>query len=100
MCSSDLDMSWSWPVWDLVGYVRNKEHEDDLADVIDRWVAGYRSVLPLSDEAVAAVPMLMLASRLQTLGWLGTHAETDLALGHGAHYLATTCELAEEFVAG
>lgn len=94
------DMSWSWPLWDLIGYVRNKEHDDNLAEVIDRWLAGYRSILPLSDTAVAAVPTLMMASRLQTLGWLGTHAETDLALGHGAEYLTATCELAEEFVAG
>jgi Ser/Thr protein kinase RdoA (MazF antagonist) len=93
------DTSWSWPVWDLIGYVRNMEGDEHLDDVIAAWLRGYRSVTPISEAAEAAVPTLMLAARLQVLGWLGTHPYTRLASGRDAAYLAKTCELADAYLA-
>ncbi|HEX2841562.1 phosphotransferase enzyme family protein [Hyphomicrobium sp.] len=92
------DCGFSWFVYDFASAVSFFEHEPIVAELQDSWVDGYRSVAPLSDADVAAIPTFVMLRRFLLTAWVASHAETPTAQSLGAPFTRGTVELAEAFL--
>src|SRR6185437_75258 len=92
------DCGWSWFMYDLAACLTFIEDRPDLSELVTSWIAGYRELGPLDDQAEAIVPTMIMLRRLLVLAWIGSHAETPLAKDEGVAYTQGTCWLAERFL--
>lgn len=92
------DCGFSWFVYDFASAVSFFEHEPIVADLQSAWVEGYRTVEPLSDADVAALPTFVFLRRFLLTAWVASHAETPTAQSLGAPFTTGTIELAEAFL--
>ncbi|HLY48712.1 MAG TPA: phosphotransferase [Solirubrobacteraceae bacterium] len=94
------DCGWSWFMYDLAACLTFIEDRPDLPALTTSWLAGYRGVAPLEDEAEAIIPTMIMLRRLLVLAWIGSHAETPLAKAEGVAYTEGTCWLAGRYLGG
>ena len=92
------DCGFGWTMYDAATPVSFHEHEPQVPELIERWKAGYRRVLPLSREDEAEIPTFVMFRRLLLVAWIGSHAETELARSMGAAYTEGTAPLCESFL--
>jgi Ser/Thr protein kinase RdoA (MazF antagonist) len=73
------DAAWGWHAYDIA--VALFYHQAGPAfDAFERaYVAGYRSVRPLSEECLALLPMFRLVRGLAQIGWFHQRPELDRA---------------------
>jgi Ser/Thr protein kinase RdoA (MazF antagonist) len=93
------DAGEGWFLYDLATALSFMEDRTDLAELVDAWVAGYRSVAPLSDEDVAEIPTFLMLRRLAIIAWIGSHSETDLARELGRPFTRASVPLARRYIA-
>ena len=74
------------------------EGREDVPDLIQAWVRGYRSVIDLSEEDEREIPTFVMLRRLLLVAWIGSHSETDLAQSMGLPYTAETVGLCERYL--
>ena len=94
------DSGFGWFLYDLGASLSFIEHDPRVPELTDAWVTGYRRVAPLTAADVAELPTFVLLRRLLLVAWIGSHADTDLARSMGAEFTATSCDLAEAWLAG
>ncbi|NJK63435.1 MAG: phosphotransferase [Synechococcaceae cyanobacterium SM2_3_1] len=92
------DCGFSWFLYDFAAAVSFIEHEPYLPELQAAWVEGYRTQLPLSDEQVAHLPILVMLRRILLTAWIASHAETPTAQEMGESFTFRTLELAEQFL--
>jgi Ser/Thr protein kinase RdoA (MazF antagonist) len=92
------DCGFSWFVYDFASAVSFFEHDPIVSELQDAWVDGYRSVAPLSDADVAAIPTFVFLRRFLLTAWVASHAETPTAQSVGAPFTRGTVELADAFL--
>ncbi|MDH3692691.1 MAG: phosphotransferase [Gammaproteobacteria bacterium] len=92
------DCGFSWYLYDLGTALSFIEEREDVSELIDRWLEGYRKVLPVSAEDEAETKTFMMVRRLLLTAWIASHAETDLAKDMGVDYTQGTCRLAERYL--
>jgi len=92
------DCGWGWLLYDLGAALSFIEDDPRAPALIDAWVAGYRTVRPLSAADEAEIPTFVMMRRLLLVAWIGSHSGTDLARSMGAAYTAGSCELAEKYL--
>lgn len=92
------DCGWGWLLYDLGAALSFIEDDPRVPALIDAWVAGYRTVRPLSAADEAEIPTFVLMRRLLLVAWIGSHSGTDLARSMGAAYTAGSCALAETYL--
>ncbi len=92
------DCGFSWFVYDFASAVSFFEHEPIVAQLQDAWVDGYRSVGPLSEADIAAIPTFVMLRRFLLTAWVASHSETPTAQSLGAPFTRGTVELAEAFL--
>lgn len=92
------DSGFSWFLYDLATALSFIEEREDVPELIHSWVAGYRTVRPLSDADEAEIPTFLMLRRMVILAWIGSHSETDLAKELGPEYTAGTCRLARHYL--
>ncbi len=92
------DAGLGWFLYDFATAVSFMEDREDIADLIDAWVRGYRMLAPLSDEEEAEIPTFMMLRRLLILAWVGSHADTDLARELGDAASDDTVPLARRYI--
>lgn len=94
------DCGFGWFVYDFAAAVSFLETEPFIPDLAEAWVAGYRSVAPLSDEDAAMIPAFVMLRRLMLTAWIASHAETPTAREAGLEtYTRGTLDLAEAWLA-
>lgn len=93
------DAGLGWYLYDVATAVSFMEEREDLDSLIAAWVAGYRSVAPLSAEEEREIPTFLMLRRMAILAWIGSHAETDLARELGLPYTQGTLRLARRYLA-
>ena len=93
------DAGLGWFLYDIATALSFMEDRDDLDELIDAWVEGYRSEAPLSDEEVAEIPTFLMLRRLVVIAWIGSHAETDLARELGVPFTRASVPLARRYLA-
>lgn len=92
------DSGFCWFLYDLAAALSFMEDRADVADLIDSWLGGYRTVRPLSDEEQAEIPTFLMLRRLLVAAWMGSHSETDLAKSLGPRYIQGSYRLAERYL--
>ena len=93
------DAGLGWYLYDVATAVSFMEEREDLDSLLAAWVAGYRTVAPLSAQEEAEIPTFLMLRRMAILAWIGSHAETDLARELGLPYTHGTLRLAERYLA-
>jgi Ser/Thr protein kinase RdoA (MazF antagonist) len=67
------DCGFSWLLYDFASALSFIEHEPYAPDIAKSWVAGYRTVRPLTETDLAHAAALSMIRRLTMLGWTTTH---------------------------
>jgi Ser/Thr protein kinase RdoA (MazF antagonist) len=93
------DCGFSWYLYDFAAAISFLEHEPYIPELLDAWIAGYRTVVPLSDEETAIIPTFIMLRRMLLTAWLASHSETPTAEQLGKGYTEGTVALARAFLA-
>lgn len=72
------DCGFSWLLYDFASALSFIEHEPYVPEIAQSWVAGYRTVRPLSARDLEHAAALSMVRRLTMLGWTTTHREDAL----------------------
>jgi Ser/Thr protein kinase RdoA (MazF antagonist) len=94
------DCGFSWFVYDFATAVSFMEHEAIVPSLIDAWLAGYRTIGPMSAEDAAEIPTFVVLRRILLTAWLASHTEVPFAQQFGAAYTAGTVQLAQLLLHG
>lgn len=92
------DCGYGWYLYDLGTAMSFFEDAPQVPELIDRWLAGYRSVATLQPDDEAEVWTFIMFRRLLLLAWIGSHQAVDIARQLGPSYTAGTCELADRYL--
>lgn len=92
------DAGLGWYLYDIATALSFMEERDDLDELIEAWVGGYRTQGSLSDEEVAEIPTFLMLRRLAIVAWIGSHGETELARELGVPFTEATVAIAPEFI--
>jgi Ser/Thr protein kinase RdoA (MazF antagonist) len=92
------DCGYSWFMYDFAAAVSFMEEEENIPELQNSWVAGYRSAFPLPLEEERALPMFVMLRRVLLTAWLASHAETETAKELGASYTEGTIRLAKKYL--
>ncbi|BBK44568.1 aminoglycoside phosphotransferase [Allostella vacuolata] len=93
------DCGFSWLVYDFAAAVSFMEDDPLVPALADAWVAGYRAVLPLSEEDAAEIPVFLMMRRILLMGWLASHAEVPIAAELGPCYTQGALAMARRLLA-
>jgi Ser/Thr protein kinase RdoA (MazF antagonist) len=92
------DCGYGWYLYDLGAAVSFFEHEPQVPELVDGWLAGYRKVLDLPAADQDEIWTFILLRRLLLVAWIGSHTGVELARELGAGYTRGSCELAERYL--
>ena len=63
------DAAWGWHAYDIAVALVHQQDGPNLAAFERAYLAGYRSVRPISDQVLMSVPMFRLVRGLAQIGW-------------------------------
>jgi Ser/Thr protein kinase RdoA (MazF antagonist) len=92
------DCGFSWFMYDFAAAISFMEEDPQIPSLQKGWVAGYRSVAPLSSEDEDAIPTFIMLRRLLLTAWLASHSETATARELGSAYTDGTLRLAARYL--
>ena len=92
------DCGFSWFMYDCATALSFFEEREDVPDLVDAWVRGYRSVMDLSEEDEHEIPTFIMLRRLLLVAWIGSHSETEIAQEMGIPYTEDTVRLCENYL--
>ncbi|GAB6908367.1 Aminoglycoside phosphotransferase [Desulfosarcina cetonica] len=92
------DCGFSWFMYDFAAAISFIEEDPQIPDLQASWVAGYRSVKPLSAADEATIPTFIMLRRLLLTAWVASHAETETAQALGPAYTQGTLRLAARYL--
>jgi Ser/Thr protein kinase RdoA (MazF antagonist) len=92
------DCGFSWFVYDFASSVSFIEHDPIIPELLDAWLAGYRSVLPLAREDADMIPVFVMLRRILLVAWIASHSETPTAQELGRSYTQGSLVLADRFL--
>ncbi|MGY4178696.1 Ser/Thr protein kinase RdoA (MazF antagonist) [Bradyrhizobium sp. USDA 4518] len=64
------------------------------------WLAGYRTVAPVSRDDEAMLPAFVMLRRMLLTAWLASHSDTETARRLGTGYTDGTVALGDRFLRG
>lgn len=94
------DCGTGWLLYDLATALSLIEDSPAAPAAAAAWLDAYGSVREIGRVERAIVPDLIMLRRIQVLGWLASHGDTELARSHGPEALAATTNAAIAFVRG
>ena len=71
------DAAWGWHAYDIAVALVHQQDGPNLAALERAYVAGYRSVRPISDQVLMSVPMFRLVRGLAQIGWYHQRPELN-----------------------
>jgi Ser/Thr protein kinase RdoA (MazF antagonist) len=93
------DCGFSWYLYDFAAAISFLECEPYIPELQSAWIAGYRTVTPLSDAETAIIPTFIMLRRMLLTAWIASHSETPTAQQLGKGYTEGTVALARAFLA-
>jgi Ser/Thr protein kinase RdoA (MazF antagonist) len=93
------DCGFSWYLYDFAAAISFLEHEPYIPELLDAWIAGYRTVAPLSEADAAIIPTFIMLRRMLLTAWIASHSETPMAQQMGEAYTRGTVALGRAFLA-
>lgn len=92
------DCGMGWYLHDLAAAISFVEHHPRAADWVDNWIKGYEQVAHISDAEMALVPTLLIQRRIQLLAWVGSHAQTEMAISLGPQWADHSVRLCRRYL--
>lgn len=92
------DFGFGWHVHDLASALTFIEERDDVPDLVNAWLDGYRKVLPFADADFAEIDTFILQRRIQMLAWMASHQDSTPVQGYMVGYLEGTMGLADRYL--
>jgi len=92
------DCGFCWFLYDFAAAVSFFEDSPGMPELQRRWLLGYETIRPLTDEDRAMIEPMVLLRRMALLAWIGSHRETDLAQAHADNFARITAELAAPYL--
>jgi Ser/Thr protein kinase RdoA (MazF antagonist) len=71
------DAAWGWHAYDIAVALVHQQDGANLAAFERAYIAGYRSVRPISDQVLMSLPMFRLVRALAQIGWYHQRPELD-----------------------
>jgi Ser/Thr protein kinase RdoA (MazF antagonist) len=100
VCVIDFDdCGFGWYMYDLAASLSFIEHLSVAGELVEAWLAGYRTLASVAAADAAMIPTFVMLRRLLLVAWLGTHPHSG-AVADAADYAAGTCALADAYLAG
>jgi Ser/Thr protein kinase RdoA (MazF antagonist) len=93
------DCGFSWLLYDFASALSFIEHEAYAPDIAKSWVAGYRTVRPLTGADLGHAAALSMIRRLTMLGWTTTHRADALPAALWDAQIPGTVAVAERYLA-
>ncbi|MDN3026056.1 phosphotransferase [Streptomyces sp. S.PB5] len=93
------DCGTGWFLYDLACSLSFVEHEPRVADWVAAWLRGYRSVRPLREEDVRAIPALVMLRRLALVAWVHARQEAPFAASLRPTFAVQSVEVAHRYLA-
>lgn len=94
------DCGTGWLLYDLATALSLIEDTPEAPAAAAAWLDAYTGVRGIDRIERGIVPDLIMLRRIQVLGWLASHGDTELALTHGPAAAAATTNAAAAFVRG
>lgn len=92
------DFGFGWHLHDLAGALTFIEEREDVPDLVNAWLDGYRKVLPFTDTDFAEIDTFILQRRIQMLAWMASHQDSTPVQGYMVGYMDGTIELADRYL--
>ncbi len=92
------DCGFSWFLYDIGAAFSFIENHPEKSDMINAWLAGYQKIRSLTPDDIAMIPCFIMLRKMVLLGWIGSHASTELATEQRENFTEQSCLLAEEFL--
>lgn len=92
------DFGFGWHLHDLAGALTFIEEREDVPDLVNAWLDGYRSVLPFTDTDFVEIDTFILQRRIQMLAWMGSHQDSTPVQGYMQGYMEDTMSLADRYL--
>lgn len=93
------DAGFGWFMYDFAAALTFMEHTTDASLMAQEWIAGYRSVAPLSEAEVVLGCNLVMIRCLTMLGWSTTHRADALPPELQGRIVPAAITVAERFLA-
>jgi Ser/Thr protein kinase RdoA (MazF antagonist) len=92
------DCGFSWFTYDLATALSFIQDRPDVPDLIESWLAGYRSVVELPRALEAEIPTVIMLRRVAELAWLNTRRHTEFSRITEPGFTSASCQLAEDYL--
>lgn len=92
------DFGFGWHLHDLAGALSFIEERDDVPDLVNAWLDGYRRVMPITDTDFVEIDTFILQRRLQLMAWLASHQDSTPVAGYMEGFLEGTMSLVERYL--
>jgi Ser/Thr protein kinase RdoA (MazF antagonist) len=92
------DCGFSWFFYDFAAAVSFMEHEPIIADLQSTWLEGYQTVVPVSKEDEAMLPVFVMLRRMLLTAWIASHPETETARLLRTGYTEGTVMMGQRFL--
>ncbi len=92
------DFGFGWHVHDLASALSFIEERDEVPDLVNAWLDGYRKVMPFTDTDFAEIDTFILQRRIQMLAWMGSHRDSTPVQGYMQGYLEGTEQLVDRYL--
>ncbi len=92
------DCGFSWFTYDLATALSFIQDRPDVPDLIESWLAGYRSVVELPRALEAEISTVIMLRRFAELAWLNTRRHTEFSHITEPGFTSASCQLAEDYL--
>ncbi len=92
------DCGFSWFTYDLATALSFIQDRPDVPDLIEAWLAGYRSVVELPRALEAEIPTVIMLRRVAELAWLNTRRHVEFSRNTEPGFTSASCQLAEDYL--
>lgn len=92
------DFGFGWHLHDLAGALTFIEDREDVPDLVNAWLDGYRKVLPFTDTDFVEIDTFILQRRIQMMAWMGRHQDSTPVQGYMQGYMEGTMNLVERYL--
>lgn len=92
------DCGFSWFFYDFAAAVSFMEHQPIVSELQDSWLAGYRTVAPVSQQDEAMLPVFVMLRRMLLTAWIASHTDTETARLLGTNYTKGTVAMGDRFL--
>ncbi len=92
------DFGFGWHLHDLASALTFIEDRDDVPDLVNAWLDGYRKVRTFTDTDFVEIDTFILQRRIQMLAWMASHQDSTPVQGYMQGYMEGTMELADRYL--